>query len=121
MGIKVEFNPDLALRDIGEFKKGKRKKEECIPEKLKTGKVYNFLKKEQRIYWFEGEVSLIETASKGGSFSQSVANVQFVEVTHFMQDGEVWTRGKYKVLEIFNVEKTEFVKGCQMAKKIKNN
>ncbi len=27
MGIKVEFNPDLALRDISEFKKGKRIKD----------------------------------------------------------------------------------------------
>jgi hypothetical protein len=117
MGIKVEFNPDLALRDLSEFKKGKRKIEECIPEKLKVGKVYNFLKKEQRIYWFEGEISLIETTTKGGSFSQPVANVQLVEVTHFMQDSEVWTKGKYKVLEVFANEKIEFVKGCKMAKK----
>jgi len=117
MGIKVEFNPDLALRDIAEFKKGKRKIEECIPEKLKVGKVYNFLKKEQRIYWFEGEVSLIETTTKGGAFSQPVANVQLMEVTHFMQAGEVWTKGKYEVLEIFTQEKTKFVKGCKMARK----
>ena len=34
MGIKVEFDPDLALRDYEEFIKGNRKEEECIPEKL---------------------------------------------------------------------------------------
>ncbi|MFA7209075.1 MAG: hypothetical protein WC120_02200 [Parcubacteria group bacterium] len=119
MGVKVEFNPDLALRDIAEFKKGRRKGEECVPEKLKAGKIYDFLKKEQRIYWFEGEVSLIKTVDKGGSFSQPVANVELVEVTHFMQDGEVWTRGKYKVLEVFNMEKAEFARGCRMAKKVK--
>ncbi len=34
MGIKVEFNPDLALRDISEYKEGRRKQEECLPEKL---------------------------------------------------------------------------------------
>jgi hypothetical protein len=28
MGIKTEYNPDLALRNIAEFKKGKRKNEE---------------------------------------------------------------------------------------------
>lgn len=26
MGIKVEFNPDLALRDIAEYKAGRRKR-----------------------------------------------------------------------------------------------
>jgi len=36
MGIIVEFNPDLALRDISEFKNGSRKKEECIPEDMKN-------------------------------------------------------------------------------------
>jgi hypothetical protein len=119
MGIKVEFNPDLALRDIAEYEKGKRKLEECIPKKLKIGKVYNFFKKEQRIYWFEGEISLIETSTKGGAFSQPVANVQLVEVTHFMQDGEVSTKGKYKVVEIFETAKKVFVKGCKMTKKVK--
>ena len=49
MGIAVEFNPDLALRDISEFKAGRRKIEECIPEKLEVGKVHDFFKKEQRI------------------------------------------------------------------------
>jgi hypothetical protein len=117
MGIKVEFNPDLALRDIEEFKKGKRKLEECIPEKLKVGKIYNFFKKEQRIYWFEGEISLIETSTKGGVFSQPVANVQLMEVTHFIQDGEVCTKGKYKVVKVFKTAKKVFVKGCNMAKK----
>lgn len=119
MGIKVEFNPDLALRDIAEFKAGRRKIKECVPENMEVGKVYNFLKKEQRIYWFEGEVSLIKTTTKGGSFSQPVANVQLVEVTHFMQDGEVWTKGKYNVAEIFETNNKVFVRGCKMAKKIK--
>jgi len=117
MGIKVEFNPDLALRDIAEFKKGKRKIEECVPEKLKVGKVYNFLKKEQRIYWFEGEIALIKTTTKGGSFSQPIANVNLIEATHFRWDGEVWTKGKYQVSKIFTEEKTEFTKGCRMVKK----
>lgn len=37
MGIQVEFNPDLALRDYSEFEKGNRKEEECIPKNLETG------------------------------------------------------------------------------------
>ena len=50
MGIKVEFNPDLALRNISEFKNGNRKIEECITEDIEAGKIYPFLKKEQRLY-----------------------------------------------------------------------
>lgn len=37
MGIKVEFNPDLALRDMAEYKKGNRKIEECLPENMEAG------------------------------------------------------------------------------------
>ena len=40
MGIQTEYNPDLALRDFGEFKKGNRKKEECIPENLTNGQIH---------------------------------------------------------------------------------
>ena len=41
MGIQIEFNPDLALRKFGT--EG-REINECLPEKLEIGKVYNFLK-----------------------------------------------------------------------------
>ena len=61
MGINIEFNPDLALRNYSEFKKGKRNSEECIPEDLQVGKVYSFLKQGQRNYWLEGEIPLLET------------------------------------------------------------
>ena len=44
MGILVEFNPDLALRNISEYKAGRRKIEECIPESLKENTTYEFLK-----------------------------------------------------------------------------
>jgi len=36
MGIAVEFNPDLALRNISEFKNGKCKAIKIIPE----GEIY---------------------------------------------------------------------------------
>ena len=61
MGIHIEFNPDLALRNISEFKNGKRKIEECIPENLEVGEAYPFLKSGQRNYWILGEIPLIET------------------------------------------------------------
>jgi hypothetical protein len=107
MGIKVEFNPDLALRDISEHKNGNRKIEECIPESLKEGKIYDFLKKDQRNYWLHGEIPLIET--KGGEkLSRPRASIQILEATHFLDKREIWTRGKYKVIEIFKDDKIKF-------------
>ncbi|MCK4634275.1 MAG: hypothetical protein KAT37_00195 [Candidatus Aenigmarchaeota archaeon] len=101
MGIKTEYNPDLALRDISEFKKGNRKKEECIPENLEHGQVHEFLKKGQRNYWLEGEIPLLET--KGNQqLSRSLASIIILEATHFLLNGEIWTKGKYKVVGVFD-------------------
>jgi hypothetical protein len=107
MGIKVEFNPDLALRDISENKNGKRKIQECIPENLETGKTYDFLKKDQRNYWLHGEIPLIETKGRE-KLSRPRASIQIIEATHFLKDKEVWTRGKYKVIEVFKDDKIKF-------------
>ncbi|MCX6719949.1 MAG: hypothetical protein NTV36_02470 [Candidatus Staskawiczbacteria bacterium] len=99
MGIAVEFNPDLALRNISEFKNNKRKIEECIQEPLEEGKVYDFLKKEQRLYWLNGELPLIETKGDG-VLSDPIASIVILEVTHFKENGEIFTKGKYKVIKI---------------------
>ena len=99
MGIAVEFNPDLALRNISEFKNNKRKIEECIPEPLEEGKIYDFLKKEQRLYWLQGELPLIETKG-GGDLSEPIASIIILEVTHFKENGEIFTKGRYKVIKI---------------------
>lgn len=107
MGIKVEFNPDLALRNVSEFKKGNRKKEECIPENIEAGKVYDFLKKDQRNYWLFGEIPLVET--KGNQvLSRPKASVVILEATHFVENGESYTRGKYKVVEVFKDDNIHF-------------
>lgn len=107
MGIKVEFNPDLALRNISEFNNGNRKKEECIPENIKAGDIYSFLKKEQRNYWLFGEIPLIET--KGGEIlSRPKASIIILEATHFILDGKIYTKGKYKVVEVFNDKNVHF-------------
>lgn len=100
MGIQVEFNPDLALRNISEHKKGNRKEAECIPEPLETGKTYSFLKCGQRFYWLHGELPLLETKGEG-NLSKPLASIAIEEVTHILIDGEVWTKGKYTVTEIF--------------------
>lgn len=101
MGIQTEYNPDLALRNISEFKKGNRKEEECIPEKLEIDKTYDFLKKGQRNYWIMGEIPLLET--KGNSqLSKPIASIILLEATHFLLNNEPYTKGKYKVVEIFD-------------------
>ncbi len=107
MGIQVEFNPDLALRDISEFKKGNRKKEECIPEDLEAGKVYPFLKKDQRNYWLFGEIPLLQTKGNG-VLSRPRASIQIIEATHFLENNEMFTKGKYKVVEVFKDDKIYF-------------
>jgi hypothetical protein len=107
MGIKVEFNPDLALRNISEFQKGNRKVEECIPENMEAGAVYSFLKREQRNYWLHGEIPLIETQGNE-ILSRPKASVTILEATHFVENNEIWTKGKYRVEEIFNNDNIYF-------------
>ena len=107
MGIQVEFNPDLALRNILEFEAGNRRVEECIPENLEAGKAYEFLKSGQRNYWFGGELPLLET--KGNAeLSRPKASIIILEATHFNQDGKIWTKGRYKVVELFSDNKIHF-------------
>ena len=103
MGIVVEFNPDLALRNMRESKAGRRKLAECIPEKLEKGQVYDFLKAGLRNYWLEGEIPLLET--KGDQkLSRPVASIVILESTQFMQGGQAFTKGKYRVVEVFNLK-----------------
>ncbi|MBD3281655.1 hypothetical protein GF391_02820 [Candidatus Uhrbacteria bacterium] len=107
MGIQVEFNPDLALRDISEFESGNRKKEECIPDNLTAGEVYEFLKSGQRNYWLHGELPLLET--KGNSvLSRPKASIRIIEVSHFLDGDKVFTRGKYKVVDVFDDDNIHF-------------
>jgi len=102
MGILVEFNPDLALRDYSEFLKGARKKEECIPERLMAGMIYDFLKKGQRNYWLTDEIPLLKTEGDQ-KLSRPIASIMILEATHIMINGEIYTKGKYQVKSIFDV------------------
>ncbi|NPE26419.1 hypothetical protein HNV12_00250 [Methanococcoides sp. SA1] len=107
MGIVVEFNPDLALRKFGT---DGRSSSECLPAVLIKGEVYSFLKKGQRMYWlnddpewFCGEVPLFETKGEG-KLSRPLASIKILEATHFLKDGEVWTKGEYRVVDVFDIE-----------------
>lgn len=116
MGIQVEFNPDLALRNISEYKKGKRKKEECIPEKIQQGKIYNFLKKGQRNYWLDGEQPLLET--KGNQkLSRPIASIIITEYTSFLLNNLPYIKGKYKVIDVFDIKNPKIhFESCQRIK-----
>jgi hypothetical protein len=100
MGIQVEFNPDLALRKFGT---PNRLEEECLPEKLESGAIHNFLKKGQRNYWLNGEIPLLET--KGNQqLSRPLASIRIIEATHFlMGEGEPYTRGIYTIIEVYDI------------------
>ncbi len=102
MGIEVEFNPDLALRNYSEFEKGNRKEEECIPNNMEKDKVYSFLKKGQRNYWLMGELPLSETTGNQ-NLSRPMASIIILEVTHTLINNESYTRGKYKVVDVFDI------------------
>lgn len=107
MGIQVEYNPDLALRNISEFNKDNRKEEECIPENLEEGKEYAFLKKDQRNYWLFGEIPLVETKGNG-ILSKPKASIIIIEATHFLVNNKIYTKGKYKVVKIIKDDEIYF-------------
>jgi hypothetical protein len=109
MGIQVEYNPDLALRNIEELRAGRRKEEECIPGDLQPGQTHDFLKAGHRNYYLEGEIPLLET--KGNQeLSKPLASIVILESTHFLREGKPFTRGKFKVVEVFSPDsgKVEF-------------
>lgn len=106
MGISVEFNPDLALRDISCFKEGKRLREECLPEKLDVGKLYDFLKSGQRNYWLEGELPLLKTEGNA-NLSRPLASIVIEECTHFVRDGRPWTKGKFRIVAVFDLNSSD--------------
>lgn len=107
MGIKVEFNPDLVLRNISEFKNGNRKVEECIPNPIKISEIYPFLKTGQRNYWLYGEIPLLETQGNE-VLSRPKASIVILEATHFMENNILYTKGKYKIVEVFKDDKIYF-------------
>lgn len=117
MSIKIEFCPDLALRNFSKVGEENRKPEECIPESIKEEEEYDFLKKGQRAYWLEGELPLIETQGNE-ILSEPKASIIITEVTHFKINKEIWTKGKYKVVKIIK-ENEIYFNGCNKMEKIK--
>jgi len=104
MGIQVEFNPDLALR---KFNTQNREVEECLPENLAIDKIYPFLKKGQRNYYLKGEVPLLITEGDE-KLSKPIASIIILKAEHFLRNNEIYTKGEYKVVEVFNDNKIHF-------------
>lgn len=101
MGIQVEFNPDLALRKPGT---PGRIAQECIPAELEVGRVYEFLKGGQRLYWLNGEIPLVETTGNG-NLSRPVASILITKVIHEKTETlGIITRGKYTVREVYGIK-----------------
>lgn len=100
MGIQVEFNPDLALRRHGT---PGREDYECIPEDMKEGVTYHFLKEGQRNYCLDETIPLVETEGEG-KLSRPLASITILEATHFLSQlsKKVYTRGLYKIIRVFD-------------------
>ncbi len=112
MGINVDFNPDLNLRNFSACEKGERKAEECIPCILEVGKSYPFLKQGQRLYWLEGELPLRETVGNQ-KLSRPVASIVMKEVSHFIQNGQLYTRGTYEVKKVLGLNASPYFEGFE--------
>lgn len=105
MSIKLEFNPDLTLLNIAEHKSGNRKIEECVPESLEIGKVYDFLKMDKGCYCLVEEVPLFEIRG-GETVSSPKASVVVLKAKHFVENEIVYTIGKYKVIRVFGCDES---------------
>lgn len=111
MPICIEYAPELVLRNFSEYENKRREKEECVPENLKKNEIYNFLKQGQKAYWLEGEQALLEKY-KDGSLSKPIASIQILEVVHFVKDGQLFSKGKYKVIRLISKGEIYF-NGCE--------
>lgn len=114
MPINMQFAPDLILRNMRHFHEGRRLQEECIPDPIQEGVEYAFLKEGQRAYWLDGEQPLSEKL-EDGSLSPPRASVILLEVTHFKQNGKIYTRGKYLVVKVIKQDEIYF-NGCEPIK-----
>jgi hypothetical protein len=54
----------------------------------------------QRNYWLFGEFPLYEVREDGMISENHRALVHIFEVTQFVEDGRVFTKGKYKILTV---------------------
>jgi hypothetical protein len=97
----IELNPDLALRNIGEYEAGQRKLAECVRKGMEPGGRYDFLKSGQRLHFFDDEFPLLETQGNQ-KLSRPLASITMLEAMQFMQMGKPCTKGTYLVKDKFD-------------------
>jgi len=103
MGIPVEFNPELVLREFGAEN---RLEEECVPKNLKPNQEHTFLKTGQRNYWLEGEIPL-RVINGDRELSRPLASVTILKAMHFLVEGAPYTKGVYSIGEVYDISRSE--------------
>lgn len=104
MEIKPEFESELHLYNVREFVKDKRKFDECIPENLKEDREYSFLLPGQKFFGLVGKFPLVEINENEKKPGITRALVSLLEVTHFINEKNVFTKGKYKIVRVVDKE-----------------
>lgn len=99
MGVPVEFNAVLALRDAAESINEQRHVDEYLPDHPKVGQEYGFRKCGQRIYQLGVPLSLLTTAGDNKTM-QKVGTAVIIEARHIMEEDHVLTIGRYRILKL---------------------
>ena len=94
-GSEMEYNTILALRHN---KSPDRKPEECLPDIIKEGFFYKFLKDRYRIFPIGRQIPLVKTEGEG-RLSDTLAQVIITQQTQYMLGGNIFTKGEYVVTE----------------------
>jgi hypothetical protein len=98
MSLAISYCKLLALRA---HNTPGRRPEECLPQSMSPEKVYPFDKSEQRVFDIQRTIPLHET--KGGEqLSRPIALIEIIEPVHYKKDGDIWTRGKYRVKRLIS-------------------
>ena len=92
-------NQDLGLYSYSEFKSGKHKLSECVPELLEAGHDYPFMKAGHWNYADDASVTLLELAKDDVLFKMR-AMVRIEESSFMVEDGQSYTQGMYRVEEL---------------------
>jgi hypothetical protein len=100
MELTPTFESELALWNIREFVTDKKKFDECIPENFKEGREYNFLLEGQKFFGLFAKFPLVEIGGNSNGMNNTRALINIIEVTHFLDNGKLFTKGKYRILRV---------------------
>lgn len=101
MDHKPMANQDLGLYSYSEFKSGKRKLQECVPESLELGSEHPFLKAGHWLYEKDSVITLLELAKDDVLFKMR-AQVRITDTGFMVEDGQSYTQGLYLVEELLS-------------------